>query len=107
MTLTIAVFASVAGILTSVLFEYFPKLATAYQALPDNQQKLIMVGATAVTGAGAFALACAGWLVLLFPAVVLPCTQPTAMGLVASFIISFFSSQGTFLGLLQKKQAAG
>lgn len=103
MTVTIGVLASAAGIITSIIFEFLPKLHDGYNKLPDNFQKLIMVGATLVTGAGAFALSCWGVLVQLFPGVVLPCTQPTVMGLLSAWLIAFFTSQGTFLGLLQKK----
>lgn len=103
MTVTIGVLSSVAGILTSVIFEFWPKLHDGYNKLPDIQQKAIMAGATLVMGAAAMGLACSGILVKLFPGAILPCTQATGWDLAAAWIASFFSSQVTFLGLLQKK----
>lgn len=107
MTVTAVVLTSVAGILLSIILQFFPKVAAWYNALTDPQQKGIVILLAIVVGAGALALSCVGWLILMFPGIVMSCTQANALSLLASILITFFSSQVTFLALFQKKPIAG
>ena len=52
--------AGIAGIVLSLLFEYFPGLNAWYNDLVDPKQKLIMLAALFVSALGVFGMACVG-----------------------------------------------
>ena len=106
MIVTIGVLSSIAGIITSFIFALAPGLAVRYNALSSTWKKVIMAGATLVTGAAGMALSCYGLLDKLFPGVVLACTQLTGWDLMAAWIASFAMSQVTYFGLIKKSTPA-
>lgn len=88
---------SVAGVLWSVLFEYFPGLSRWYNAQTDNYQKLFMLGLLFLTVAGAYGLSCVNWLA------VFACTQVGIKDAVFAFVLALVANQGTHR-ILPKKQ---
>ena len=51
---------SLGGIVSSLLFSYFPGLSGAFDPLPANQKRLVMLAVLLATAAGVFGLACIG-----------------------------------------------
>lgn len=51
---------AIAGVIISIVFEYFPKLSEWYNLKPDNQQRMIMLGVVFVVAFAAYGLSCAG-----------------------------------------------
>ncbi len=82
-----------AGTIVSLSLEYFPKLHTWYNALADNVQRLIVLGAGVVVVLGVFGLNCLGVLFEL-PWV---CSWLGLKEALVAFLAFVFSTQGTYL----------
>jgi len=52
--------AALCGIVTSVVFSYFPGVKTWFDAKPANVKRLLQVGVAVVVAAVVFGLGCAG-----------------------------------------------
>lgn len=87
---------STAGVVLGLLFEYFPKLNTWYQAQEDNVQRLILLGAMALVTLTIFGMGCAGL------ADAFPCTKEGAFEAMKVFVSGVISSQATYLVLPRK-----
>jgi hypothetical protein len=83
--------AAITGIVVSLLFSYFPGLATWYEKLPGDYKRLVMLVALLLTTAGAFGLACAG------RKTGLTCDQPGIWQAIEVFIGAAIASQSTYL----------
>jgi len=84
---------ALAGTTWSLALEYFPKLNTWYNALPDNTQRLFVLGSGLVVVLGVFGLNCVSFLFDLPWAC-------TLFGLKEAFVAYFafvLTSQGTYL----------
>jgi hypothetical protein len=88
---------SVAGVVLSTLFEYFPKLSAWYNAQEDNIQRLLLLGAMALVAATIFGMGCAGL------ADTFACTKEGAWEAVKVFFSGVISSQATYLVLPRKQ----
>jgi hypothetical protein len=82
-----------AGIVLSVLFEYFPGLSDWYDKLQDNYQRLLMLGMLVVVAGVVFAMNCEGWFAGKIP--VIECSEAGVEELVWLFIIALGSNQTT------------
>lgn len=87
---------AVAGIVVSLIFEYFPKLSVWYNGLEDNIQRLIMLGLVAVIAVTVFGMSCAG----LSDAYT--CDKRGAWELVKMFVVGVVANQSTYLVLPRK-----
>lgn len=92
---------AIAGILLAMVFEYFPVLNEKFNALPDNQQRLVVIGACVLVALGSFGLACAGFLNKLDPNAQLTCDEAGVLALVKSFVSILIASQATYNVLLK------
>ena len=81
--------AGIAGIVLSLVFEYFPGLNSWYNALVDGKQKLIMLAALLVSALGVFGLACIGKSDLVV------CDVNGAWVLLEYFVLAVVANQAT------------
>ena len=88
---------SVAGVVLSTLFEYFPKLSAWYNAQEDNIQRLVLLGAMALVAATIFGMGCAGL------SDTFACTKEGAFEAIKVFVSGVISSQATYLVLPRKQ----
>lgn len=86
---------SIAAIVLSLVFSYFPKLNTWYAEKPEDFKKLTMLVMIAVVAGASFSLACAGIADDIF-GLQLQCDQATALSLVQSFILAVAGNQTVF-----------
>jgi hypothetical protein len=89
-TLTYAAVTALLGVIVSVIFEYFPGLHDAYNAQPDNDQRLIMLGALVVLVLVIFGLGCIGWVTGVI------CTLPGAQAMIWMLLGGIVGNQGVF-----------
>ena len=89
---------SIAGVVLSTLFEYFPKLSAWYNAQEDNIQRLVLLGAMAVVALTIFGMGCAGL------ADQFACTKEGLWAVVKVFVSGVIASQATYLVLPRKAQ---
>ena len=94
--MTPEVLSSVAAIILSLLFSYWPGLNTWYAAQTEARKKLLMLGMTITVAAGAFALSCGDLLFDLF-GVSLACSQESAVALVRAIIWAVVANQSTYM----------
>lgn len=88
---SIFAFASL-GTAWSLVLEYLPKLNTWYNALPDNVQRLVVLGSGAVLVLGAFGLNC---LQVIVPA--WACSVHSLSDVLFAYGSFVFASQATYL----------
>ena len=50
---------AIAGVILSLVFEFFPKIGMWYNMQPDNKQRLIMLGVILAAALGVYGLSCA------------------------------------------------
>jgi uncharacterized membrane protein YfcA len=84
---------AVAGTAVSLLLEFFPKLHTWFNALPDNKQRWVVLISGLGVVAGAFGLNCVAFLVEL-PWV---CTGAGLKEAVSAYLVFIMTTQGTHL----------
>lgn len=87
---------AIAGIVLSLLFEYFPRLSGWYNALEDNYQRLIMLGLVAVVAGTVFGMSCVG----LSDAYT--CDKAGLWSLLKMFIAGVVANQASYLVLPRK-----
>lgn len=87
---------AIAGIVVSLVFEYFPKLSIWYNNLEDNVQRIIMLGLVALIAVTVFGMSCAG----LSDAYT--CDKRGAWELVKMFVVGVVANQSTYLVLPRK-----
>lgn len=87
---------AVAGVVVSILFEYFPKLNTWYNGLEDNIQRLIMLGVVALIALTVFGMSCAG----LSDAYT--CDKAGVWALIKMFVAGVIANQSAYLVLPRK-----
>jgi hypothetical protein len=80
------------GVAISLLLEYFPKLSVWYNALPDNQQRLLVLGSGLLVVLGAFGLTCLELLVLPWV-----CTAPGLYDALLAFVAFIIANQSAYL----------
>jgi hypothetical protein len=81
------VFAGIAGMLLAGIFEYFPWVHDDYNNLPDDLQRLVMIGAVFVVVAFAFLFSCLALIVAF------ACTGAGAQDALIAFVLAISSSQ--------------
>lgn len=91
---------ALSGVVLSLVFEYFPKFGGWFNALPDNTQRLFVIGSGLVVVLGAFGLTCLA--ILALPWV---CTWPGLYDALLAFIAFMVANQMTYLVL--PKRARG
>lgn len=89
-----AVILALLGIITSLLFEYFPKLSEWYAA-QDGSKGWIMLAAVVVVSAGYFGVACTPFADQL--GITLSCSGDGAFELLRAFFIIATGNQLTYL----------
>ena len=89
---------SIAGVVLSTLFEYFPKLSVWYNAQEDNIQRLVLLGAMAVVALTIFGMGCAGL------SDYFTCTKEGLWAVVKVFVSGVIASQAAYLVLPRKAQ---
>lgn len=83
----------IAGVVLSVLFEYFPGLAGWYDKLKDNLQRSIMLGMLVIVAGVVFGLNCAGWFEGKIPVIV--CSESGVEELIWLLIVALGANQTT------------
>lgn len=85
------------GVCLSMIAEYFPGLNRQYNALPNNQQRLLMLAAVGVIVFGGYGLACAGWIGWF------TCDSPGLKDAVFLYFLTLASNQGLHRALPRKQ----
>jgi hypothetical protein len=85
--------ASLAGIVLSLVFSYFPGLKTWYDGLDSAAKSLVMAIAVVVVGVAAFGLSC--W--PAFPWPVFTCDMPGFWGMAAAVVAALVTNQSTYV----------
>ena len=84
---------AIVGAAIQMVFKYFPKLNTWYEA--QSNKALIMVAVIAVVSLAYFGLSCTALAVTL--GIVLACSTQGALQLAAAFVYILVSQQTTYL----------
>jgi len=87
--------ATVASIILSLVFSYFPKLNTWYAALEPANKRLIMLGMVLLVSLASFGMSC--WSVTAEWVPGLTCDTNSGKSLIAAFIVAIVTNQGVFL----------
>ena len=90
---------AIAGIVVSLIFEYFPRLSVWYNALEDNVQRLIMLGVVAVIALTVFGMSCAGL------SEAYTCDKAGVWSLIKIFVAGVIANQTTYLISPKRAQA--
>lgn len=83
---------SVIGLLSAgmaLFFDYFPKVSVAFDALADDQKKLIVLGGSVVIAGAVFAGQCYGFLITS-----LVCSAPSIVNLLYGVVLSVAVAYG-------------
>jgi hypothetical protein len=91
-------FASVAGVLLSLLFSYVPKLHDWYMTQDNVAKAGIMAGLLLIVAAGSFGFSCLGWLEGV------ACTQAGVLSVVQAFIAALVANQAAYVFSPQPKK---
>lgn len=87
--------ATIAGIVLSLLFKYFPGLNTWFAGLTKTVKRLVMLGLLLAVGLGAYGLSCVG--LGSFLGIELVCDQEGLWALLAIIFSAGFGNQLAFL----------
>lgn len=90
-----ALIASVAGALLSLLFAYVPGAKGWFEGLKGGQKRLVMLGCLVVTALALVGLACGG-LAADFGLKV-TCDRPGIVAVIEAFVMAVMGNQATFL----------
>jgi len=90
---------ALSGIVISIIFEYFPKFSDWYNSLPDNIQRLVVLGSGLLVVLGAFGLGCLEILILSWI-----CTWAGLYDALLAFVAYIIANQATYLVLPKPKR---
>ena len=82
-----------AGIVLSLVFSYVPGAKQWFRKMDTDRQRLVMLAFLALTAAGVWALACAGWGSDF--GLALTCDRGGLVALIKAFIYALISNQAT------------
>lgn len=88
------------GVVISLILEYLPKVNVWYNALPDNIQRLFVLGTGLVIVLGAVGLTCLEILSMPFA-----CTWPGLYDALLAFVAFIVTNQATYLVLPKSARA--
>jgi len=94
--MTEILFASIVGSLISIVFRFFPGLASAYDALADSVKRLIMIGVLLAVSGIMFAMNCAGLLTVFVPEASLTCDLDGGIAFLAIVIPMMIANQSIY-----------
>ena len=89
-SLTPETLSMIAGVLLTLLFSYVPGLAPWFQTLAPEKKSLLMLGLLVLVSAGAFGLACAGWISGL------ACTAVELKRLIWCLLLAIIANQAVY-----------
>jgi hypothetical protein len=95
--------AGLAGIVTQLLFAYFPGLKNWYDAQSSDVKGLVQWLVLAILAFGGFLPVCFGWFTKQIP---LTCDQAGVEQAVLNFIIAVGANQSTYLVHVKARKAA-
>jgi hypothetical protein len=90
--MTPEIIASVAGLLLSLAFAYFPGLKGQYDTLDSGRKAQVMALALFAVSAGALALSCVGWF-----SIPITCDKVGVETMVKAFLAALVANQGSYM----------